>query len=299
MTHSERKIISKIENTFIPQNPQEWNLLGEDFEAPKNIDLNAELDFYTLNVIHAYQILEYTVTQLLETGDIVFLTAFGAEGCVLFKILADLRDSGKISKNRFVADISELNRSSQIGNRGRIAIANLDTGYQFKETLALKSRLEEEYQLNILMVQAALSVQEQDAKYGKDLYKVDPDQCCYMRKLVPLANLLQGKYAWITSIRREQTEYRASALAFEYDSKFKLGKINPLIHWTKSNIWKFIHEHKVPYNPLFDEGYDSIGCEPCTSPGDGRKGRWAGKDKIECGLHIQDSEMKQGGEFTI
>jgi phosphoadenosine phosphosulfate reductase len=149
------------------------------------------------------------------------------------------------------------------------------------------------------MIQPALTVLEQDAKYGPDLYKVDPDQCCYMRKLVPLANLLQDKYAWITSIRREQTEYRASAQAFEYDSKFKLGKINPLIHWTKSNVWKFVHENNIPYNNLLDQGYDSIGCEPCTSPGEGRKGRWAGKDKIECGLHIQDSEMKQGGEFTI
>lgn len=281
MTHSERKIVSKVENIFIPQNASEWNLLGEDFEAPKGIDLDAELDLYELNTTHAYEVLEYTVAELLKAGEILFLTAFGVEGCVVLKILADLRDSGKIAKNQF------------------ITIANLDTGYQFKETLELKAKLEESYGFTINMIQPALSVTEQDTKYGKDLYKTDPDQCCYMRKLVPLADLLQGKYAWITSIRREQTEHRANAQAFEYDSKFKLGKINPLIHWTKSHIWKFIHENNIPYNALLDNGYDSIGCEPCTSPGEGRKGRWAGKDKIECGLHIQDSEMTQGGEFTI
>ncbi len=239
--------------------PSEWNKLGDQFE-------NAT----------AMEILDYSLSELSKFGEIVFLTAFGAEGCVLLKMIADLQPKATMP-----------------------IIANLDTGYQFKETLELKQRLEDRYKLSIQMIEPKLSVLEQDTKYGKDLYKIDPDQCCYMRKLVPLANLLQGKYAWITSIRREQTAYRASALAFEYDSKFKLGKINPLIHWTKSNIWKFIHENKVPYNPLLDEGYDSIGCEPCTSPGTDRKGRWAGKDKIECGLHIQDSEMKQGGEFTI
>jgi phosphoadenosine phosphosulfate reductase len=120
-----------------------------------------------------------------------------------------------------------------------------------------------------------------------------------MRKIKPLNKLLENKLAWITSIRRDQTDIRAKANSFEYDNKFKLGKINPLIKWSKSDVWQFIHENKVPYNPLLDQGYDSIGCEPCTKPGTDRQGRWAGKDKIECGLHLQDSDMDQGGEFVI
>lgn len=266
-------------NAITPLNPQDWSKLGDEFESAT-----------------AIQTLDYTFTKLLDHGDVIFLTAFGAEGCVIFKLLHDLKLSGQIPQNRIISDVQELESSS---NYGRLAIANLDTGYQFKETLELKNQLEAKYDFKILMVQSNLTVNEQDAKYGKNLYASDPDQCCYLRKLVPLSNLLNKRLAWITSIRRDQTEHRASAKAFEYDYKFKLGKINPLIHWNKSDVWKFIHENKIPYNTLLDKGYDSIGCEPCTSAGIDRKGRWAGKDKIECGLHIQDSEMQQGGEFTI
>lgn len=257
----------------------DWSELGAQFES-------ASTD----------EIIAYSVTNLLSHGDIVFLTAFGPEGCVIFKILYDLKQSGAIPGNRIISDIHQLEQKS---NHGRLAIVNLDTGYQFKETLELKDQLERKYGFNILMIQPSLSVAEQDSKYGKDLYSNDPDQCCYMRKLVPLSKLLDKRLAWITSIRRDQTEHRASAKAFEYDYKFKLGKINPLIHWSKSDVWKFIHENKIPYNELLDQGYDSIGCKPCTSPGTDRGGRWAGKDKIECGLHLQDSEIQQGGEFTI
>lgn len=272
-------------NNFIPK--VNWETLGEEFEN-KN----------------AKQIVEYSLTELIKSGDVVFLTAFGPEGCALLKIIADLVCEGKFPKDRIIDDVNGLNlqHANQIHvarqtDTGRLAIANLDTGYQFKETLELKEQLEQKYGLKILMMQPELTVPEQDTKYGKDLFTRDPDQCCYMRKLVPLAHLLENKLAWITSIRRDQTEHRANAQAFEYDKKFKLGKINPLIKWTKSDVWKFIHENQVPYNVLLDRGYDSIGCEPCTKPGVDRKGRWAGKDKIECGLHIQDEEV--GGEFVI
>lgn len=180
-----------------------------------------------------------------------------------------------------------------------ISIANLNTGYQFAQSLELKNQLETKYQLQIQMIEPDLTIDEQNQKYGNNLYNTEPDLCCYLRKLVPLNNLLKNKYAWISSIRKEQTEIRAKAKIIEYDQKFKLGKINPLINWTKSDIWQYIHENQIPYNPLLDQGYESIGCEPCTQPGLDRKGRWAGKDKIECGLHIQDSEQEQGGEFVI
>ena len=274
----------------------DWKELGEKFETAK-----------------AYDTLKYSVDELIKQGDIVFLTAFGPEGCVLFPMLAKLYQEGVIKQEDLISSLEEFEDYnlvkkhrgdvSQSGatssNRGRFIIANLDTGYQFKETLDLKDRLVEKYGLDILMLQPKMSVAEQDEKHGKNLYERDPDQCCYMRKLVPLAEMLTGRLAWITSIRREQTAVRAKAKAFEFDNKFKLGKINPLIHWTKSDVWGEIHNEKIPYNPLLDQGYDSIGCEPCTQPGEGRQGRWAGKDKIECGLHIQDSEMEQGGELTI
>jgi len=244
----------------------DWNSIGREFEdAP------------------AIKILEYALSDLTQkaSSEVLFLTAFGPEGCVIMALLHTLTKNQLIKENSF-------------------RIANLDTGYQFKETLKLKNRLEDKYGFQIIMHHPELSVEEQDLKYGKNLYERDPDKCCFMRKLAPLDKLLAGKLAWITSIRREQTEHRAKALAFEFDKKFKLGKINPLIKWTKSDIWKYIHENSVPYNPLLDQGYESIGCEPCTSIGTDRKNsRWAGKDKIECGLHVQDHEVEQGGEFVI
>ena len=223
-------------NNFTSSNEAiDWNSLGRQFEDSS-----------------AIKVLEYSLNELSKVGEILFLTAFGPEGCVIMAMLHTLVKNQLIGAKSFI-------------------IANLDTGYQFQETLELKDRLEEKYNFEILMHNPALSVLEQDLKYGERLYERDPDQCCFMRKLAPLQGLLEGKLAWITSIRREQTEHRAKALAFEYDKKFKLGKINPLIKWTRSDIWKYIHENSVPYNPLLDNGYESIGCEPCTSTGSDRK----------------------------
>ncbi len=247
-----------------PSTDINWNSIGDPFEDSS-----------------AKEILQYSLEEFLPKGKVVFLTAFGPEGCVILHIL------------------SEIFTENKIKNSENFLIANLDTNYQFKETLELKDKLEAKYGLPIEMIQPKLSIAEQEQKYGENLYERDPDQCCYIRKLVPLANLLENKFAWITSIRRDQTEVRAKAKAIEYDKKFKLGKINPLIKWTKSDIWKYIHENEIPYNLLLDQGYDSIGCEPCTKPGIDRQGRWVGKDKIECGIHLQDSEQEQGGEFVI
>lgn len=254
----------------------EWGFLSKEFE-----DSSTE------------EILNYSLTELLKHGDIIFLTAFGPEGCVILKMIKDLVGKHEI---QLISSIQGLKTESK---SGRLAIANLDTGYQFKETLELKDKLEDKYKMPILMIQAELSIEEQNNKYGKDLFAKDPDQCCYMRKIVPLNQLLTNRLAWISSIRRDQSPHRANAQCFEYDKKFKLGKINPILKWSKSDIWKYIHENQIPYNPLLDQGYDSIGCEPCTKPGEGRQGRWAGQDKIECGLHLQDQELTQGGEFTI
>ena len=274
------KLTSNDPNAF--QSPGFWSRLGNILEE-KNTE----------------EYLSFAINELLNHGDLVFLTAFGAEGCVLIDILSKALKS--IPEDRIIRSIDELERHQQSHNKiGKFILANLDTEYQFKESLELKERLEEKYKLPILLIKPEISKEEQAKIYGThNLYESDPDQCCYIRKIKPLNKLLSNKLAWITSIRRDQTEVRAKAKSFEYDFKFKLGKINPLIKWTKSDIWKFIHENNVPYNPLLDQGYDSIGCEPCTKPGLDRQGRWAGKDKIECGLHLQDSDLAQGGEFVI
>lgn len=216
------------------------------------------------------EIIEFALKNI--KGEKVFLTAFGPEGCIIMAMLSNLLKAGKISEDDFT-------------------ITNLDTGYQFKETLELKGKLEAKYGFTVQMALPELTVEEQDEKYIKDLYKKDPDQCCYLRKVLPLEKLLSDKSAWMTAIRRDQTATRATAKAIEFDHKFKIGKINPLIKLTKSDVWKYIHENQVPYNPLLDQGYESIGCEPCTQPGSGRAGRWAGKDKIECGLHVQEQKQ--------
>jgi phosphoadenosine phosphosulfate reductase len=196
-------------------------------------------------------------------------TAFGAEGCCLIHMLAEIEPS--------------------------VRIFNLDTGYQFAETLQLRERIKDRYGIEVELIRPELSVPEYEAKHGGPLYVLQPDQCCHDRKIIPLRGALQGYEAWISAIRRDQTGHRAKAAVVQWDAKFGLVKVNPLLTWTKPDVWTFIAEHDVPYNPLHDQGYPSIGCWPCTKPvangEDERAGRWAGTEKKECGLHV----MEEGG----
>ncbi len=196
-------------------------------------------------------------------------TAFGPEGCILLHMLAEIEP--------------------------RIRVFNLDTGYQFPETLELRDRIAERYGIEVEMVRAETTVAEYEARHGGPLYVANSDQCCYDRKIVPLRRALVGHDAWITAIRADQSPHRASAPIVGQDPKFGLMKVNPLLRWTKRDVWAFIVTHGVPYNPLHDRGYPSIGCWPCTkavSPGDDeRAGRWAGQAKTECGLHSLDSSQ--------
>ncbi len=114
-----------------------------------------------------------------------------------------------------------------------------------------------------------------------------PEHCCSAAKVAALENSLEGAEGWITGIRREQSPTRAKAELIERDEQRGLWKYNPLAHWTEKDLWRRIHERGLPYNKLHDQGYESIGCAPCTQPGSGREGRWAGTDKTECGLHIE------------
>ena len=165
----------------------------------------------------------------------------------------------------------------------------VDTELLFPETYTLMDKSEERYGITIERVFPLLSPEVQERLHGAALWSRDPDQCCNLRKVEPLRRKLRELDAWITSIRREQTSARAAARKIEWDEKFGLVKINPIADWTAKQVWRYVHDHQVPYNSLHDQGYPSIGCTHCTRairPGeDARAGRWSGFAKTECGLH--------------
>ena len=160
----------------------------------------------------------------------------------------------------------------------------LDTGVLFPETYALWKQTETRYGTAVERA-AGPTLEEQAAAHGDRLWERDPAACCGIRKVAPLRDKLAGLDAWITGIRREQSPTRADARKVEWDERHGLWKVNPLADWTEKDVWRRINERDLPYNPLHDRGYASIGCVPCTQPGAGREGRWAGDDKTECGLH--------------
>ncbi|MGW0041044.1 phosphoadenylyl-sulfate reductase [Rhodococcus sp. NPDC003348] len=165
----------------------------------------------------------------------------------------------------------------------------LDTGYHFAETIGTRDAVEAVYGVNVINAKAEQTVAEQDALLGKDLFARDANECCRLRKVVPLKNTLAGYKAWVTGIRRVEAPTRANAPLISYDEGFGLVKINPIAAWSDEDMQNYIDRHGILVNPLVDEGYPSIGCAPCTSkpaPGsDPRSGRWAGNSKTECGLH--------------
>jgi len=166
----------------------------------------------------------------------------------------------------------------------------LDTNVLFPETYELIERAIAKYGIpNLHQVFPKLTLEEQAAQYGDALWSRDPNLCCKIRKVEPLADFLAGYDGWITGIRREQAPTRRNAKVFEWDAKFNIVKVNPLVRWTEKDVWNYIVERGVPYNPLHDRNYPSIGCLHCTRPvkpgEDPRSGRWAGFDKTECGLH--------------
>jgi phosphoadenosine phosphosulfate reductase len=168
-------------------------------------------------------------------------------------------------------------------------VFTLDTEFLFPETYSLMDQIEERYGIKIERVYSLLSPEEQARVHGPSLWTRNPDQCCNLRKIEPLRRKLLELSAWIASIRRDQTASRASARKIEWDAKFGLLKINPIVDWTSEDVWQYIRKHDVPYNPLHDRNYPSIGCTHCTRsirPGeDERAGRWSGFEKTECGLH--------------
>ena len=186
-------------------------------------------------------------------------------------------------------DVALIDMAAAAGKLAAVTVFYLDTGLHFPETYATCQRVAEYYGIEPVAVRPALTLEEQAARYGPKLWERDPDLCCRLRKVEPLQRFLTGFDAWVTGIRREQTPQRANAPVVEVDRRFGLIKVNPLARWTRSQLWDYILRRGVPYNPLHDRGYPSIGCAPCTRPvapgEDPRAGRWAGFAKTECGLH--------------
>ncbi len=167
----------------------------------------------------------------------------------------------------------------------------LETDLLFAETYALRDRLAERLGLSFTPVHGGLSLDAQARAHGPDLWAREPNRCCFLRKVLPLRRFLADKSAWITGLRRDQAPSRAGIDLVEWDGANGLVKLNPLARWTDAEVWGYLHRHDLPYNPLHDEGYPSLGCVPCTRPvapgEDARAGRWSGFAKTECGIHVQ------------
>jgi phosphoadenosine phosphosulfate reductase len=165
----------------------------------------------------------------------------------------------------------------------------LDTDLLFPETYELRDRLSARFGMTITRVPASVTLEQQAASLGPELWSREPDYCCHLRKVVPLRRFLASRPAWITGIRASQTAQRARSARIEWDETNHLVKLNPLLDWTTERVWAYIHDHDLPFNRLHLAGFPSIGCRPCTRavrPGeDGRAGRWAGFAKTECGIH--------------
>ncbi|HVA24747.1 MAG TPA: phosphoadenylyl-sulfate reductase [Chloroflexota bacterium] len=180
----------------------------------------------------------------------------------------------------------------------------LDTDLLFPETYQTVERVKERYGLQPVAYSSQLSLADQARDHGSELWQRDPDLCCNLRKVEPNRAALRGKTAWVTGIRRDQTSNRRTLPLLEWDEGFGLVKLNPLAAWSEDATRAYIDAHNVPYNPLLDRGFRSIGCLPCTravQPGeDPRAGRWSGLEKTECGLHLRPSSLPvlapSGGE---
>jgi phosphoadenosine phosphosulfate reductase len=193
-------------------------------------------------------------------------TAFGVEGCALIDMAVKLDP--------------------------RVQVFTVDTDFLFPETYELMERIQAKYGVAVQRVKGKVTKQEQEQQHGVALWERDPDLCCAIRKVEPTERVVEGLDAWFAGLRRDQSATRAGIQLLErYDHAdgTPLVKVNPLAAWTRNDTWKYVLANDVPYSPLLDQGYKSIGCWPCTravaAGGDERSGRWAGQGKTECGIH--------------
>jgi phosphoadenosine phosphosulfate reductase len=192
-------------------------------------------------------------------------TAFGPEGCALVAMASAVQPGVKVF--------------------------TIDTDFLFEESIALRQKFQEKYPIRLEVLKGTITLVEQNRLHGLNLWQRDADQCCALRKVEPTSRALMGLDAWIAGLRRDQSATRANIeIVEQYDRENEppLVKVNPLARWTRKDTWDYLIQHAVPYNPLLDRGYKSIGCWPCTRPvdagADERAGRWGGQ-KAECGIH--------------
>ena len=212
------------------------------------------------------------IAKNLPNKKVIMGTGFGPPGIVLLDMLF------KVTKD--------------------ISVFYIDTDFFFDQTYDLKNKLEKKYNITFLKFNTELTPEMQKKQYGDKLWEADPDACCNLRKVLPLKEALANYDLWITGIRKKQTQVRKNANLIEFESRFEVIKINPLINWTHDDVWDYIRVHNLPYNPLHDSSYPSIGCKQCTSPicagDDDRSGRWKGIKKTECGLHSNNTISLNG-----
>ncbi|UIO41113.1 phosphoadenylyl-sulfate reductase [Brevibacillus brevis] len=199
------------------------------------------------------------------SDDLIYSCSFGAEAMVLLDMISDVKKDAKVTF--------------------------LDTNLHFFETYSLIEQVRARYPaLRITVKQPDITLAQQADLHGEELWSRQPDMCCHIRKVQPMENVLTGAVAWMSGLRREQSATRANVGFINRDEKFQSLKICPLIHWKSEEVWQYIRAFELPYNPLHDQSYPSIGCAPCTRPvkegEDSRAGRWAQAGKTECGLHL-------------
>ncbi|MEJ5945941.1 phosphoadenylyl-sulfate reductase [Pseudokineococcus basanitobsidens] len=224
---------------------------------------------------------------LAEEGQRRFGDARGEDGAleVLRWVAGELGDGVAVASSMANAVLPHLVSRVQPG----VDVLFLETGYHFAETLGTRDAVAQTMDVTVVDVRAALTVPEQDARYGARLHDRDPGLCCAMRKVEPLRAELAGYDAWVTGVRREETSTRTGAPVVSFDEKHGLIKVNPIAAWSWDELVGYAEDHGVLLNPLLLDGFPSIGCAPCTrrvEPGeDPRAGRWAGLGKTECGIH--------------
>lgn len=215
-----------------------------------------------------FEVLDW-VKQKYRPEQIVMTTSFGMEGCALLNMLS----------------------KAQLG----VTVADIDTGFLFSETESLRDKIKFRYRnFQYETWNPEFTPEEQDRDYGEKLWDRDPSLCCYLRKIRPLMENIGRFGVWITGIRKSQSESRSQIKPFQWDWNNNILKICPLANWERSDVWRYVDAHDVPYNDLHVQGYPSVGCTNCTRKVDGfvklttysRSGRWSDNTKTECGLHL-------------
>ncbi len=222
--------------------------------------------------------MERSISELVGETDVETLTADQVVDAVLEKLHPAIALACSFQKEESVLLDMLLEREP------RTRVFALDTHVLFPETYELWHDLERRYGIRIEVFEGP-SLGRQAAAHGERLWERNPDLCCSIRKIAPLSTALSGLDGWVTGVRRDQSQSRASTPKLGWDDRHELWKASPLADWTDADVWQYVTDRELPVNKLHERGYASIGCTHCTTPGQGREGRWAGSGKTECGLH--------------